>query len=681
MEKKLKFMFIFWQICLVSYAQMVFIKGVPDYSQPPDSSIASTINRTNYCSPFAFLNIVEYWDSVRVHPNANGMMGGLPVKNTVEYIGWFMDTNNQGNVLRENGNTLPPAQGTYNFDQHLGMLEYALFDSVNNFGFPFPIPPMKKSYGWDISPPSLIDFFIYKDQIDQGRPVKLDFLYWNIVPTGDSIIDPGPPEDIIYIYKWDSVKSNTAFDPDAPFEEWNLEAIPSENNIGHAVTGVGYIMDSLDFAIVHDNWRNTPKNIAIPWSDINFAPQMVTGLIHVIVPPVIVKVYLPDTTAFPGQQIIIPIAVDNLTGLNVLSYQTAITFDQNILNATGATSNGSLSSLWGLPSVNTSTPGQIIVSGAGTPALADSGNLVLLQFDVVGSPGDTSQLLFQSFTFNTGDPAANITNGSLAVLPLIDITISSNPIGLSILVDGTGYPTPQTFKWNPGDAHQLNAPSPQSGGSGIRYIFDSWSNGGSQNQIIIVPAINTTYTATYNTEYELTTSINPQGSGSININPNQSWFLNGSQVTLEAIPQTNYTFSNWTGDLTGTINPDTLLMDGPKTVTAQFNMINDISDNESDAIPEKFELLQNYPNPFNSETKIAYSLPQEARVNLRIFNIVGKDVITLVDEIQSMGNKSIIWTGQDSNGTPAGSGIYIYQLEIIGKNINQRYSRKMLLLK
>jgi hypothetical protein len=122
-------------------------------------------------------------------------------------------------------------------------------------------------------------------------------------------------------------------------------------------------------------------------------------------------------------------------------------------------------------------------------------------------------------------------------------------------------------------------------------------------------------------------------------------------------------------------------MDGPKTVTAQFNVINDISDNFPDAIPKKYELLQNYPNPFNSVTKISYSLPQESRINLRIFNIVGKDVITLVDEVQTMGNKSIIWNGQDSHGKPAGSGIYIYELEITGKSVNQRNSRKMLLLK
>lgn len=255
-------------ICIPCNAQQqVFIEHVPDYSQPPAANLPSTVDKTNYCAPFAFLNIVEYWDSVQVHPYARGLMAGLPGKETVEYMGWFMDTNNQGSPARDNDNVRPLAKGTYVMDQWMGAEEYILFDNINKFLFPYSVPPQKISYGWDIQLVPVPEFMIFKDEIDLGNPVKLDFMYWSILPSGGFIFNPELAEDTVFIYDWSNVVDESGtIDENDPPESWNLAE--GEGGIGHAVTAVGYLENYVadtSYVIVHDNWANTPKNITVPW--------------------------------------------------------------------------------------------------------------------------------------------------------------------------------------------------------------------------------------------------------------------------------------------------------------------------------------------------------------------------------------------------------------------------------
>ena len=81
-------------------------------------------------------------------------------------------------------------------------------------------------------------------------------------------------------------------------------------------------------------------------------------------------------------------------------------------------------------------------------------------------------------------------------------------------------------------------------------------------------------------------------------------------------------------------------------------------------VPEKYVLEQNAPNPFNPETRIVYHLPEEAHVSLEIFNILGQRVITLVDEDQPAGSRTVKWTGVDRNGVPVTSGVYFYTIRM-----------------
>ena len=94
-------------------------------------------------------------------------------------------------------------------------------------------------------------------------------------------------------------------------------------------------------------------------------------------------------------------------------------------------------------------------------------------------------------------------------------------------------------------------------------------------------------------------------------------------------------------------------------------------------IPEEFSLSQNYPNPFNPLTKIDFSLPKTGRVVITIYNLLGQEVTTLINERLDYGYHTVTWQGTDRMGRPVGSGVYFSEL----KSAGNRKTRKMLLLK
>ena len=116
--------------------------------------------------------------------------------------------------------------------------------------------------------------------------------------------------------------------------------------------------------------------------------------------------------------------------------------------------------------------------------------------------------------------------------------------------------------------------------------------------------------------------------------------------------------------------PVTLLIRATvNTVTAVHEISNEL--------PESFILSQNYPNPFNPSTTIKYALPKESNVSLKVFDILGKEVSSLVDENQPAGTYKVEWKGLNNRGESLTSGIYLYKLSVDGKN----FTRKMLFIK
>jgi len=80
--------------------------------------------------------------------------------------------------------------------------------------------------------------------------------------------------------------------------------------------------------------------------------------------------------------------------------------------------------------------------------------------------------------------------------------------------------------------------------------------------------------------------------------------------------------------------------------------------------PQKSVLLHNSPNPFNPSTTIRYELSQTSRVSLRVYNMLGQEVATLVDGFEEPGAKSVIWEGTSQSGDPLPSGVYFSVLRV-----------------
>jgi len=77
----------------------------------------------------------------------------------------------------------------------------------------------------------------------------------------------------------------------------------------------------------------------------------------------------------------------------------------------------------------------------------------------------------------------------------------------------------------------------------------------------------------------------------------------------------------------------------------------------ADGVPQDYVLLQNYPNPFNPSTTLAFALPQQSHVSLKVFNLLGEEVATLVDETMDAGDHTVRF---DASGLS--SGVYLYRL-------------------
>ncbi len=86
-------------------------------------------------------------------------------------------------------------------------------------------------------------------------------------------------------------------------------------------------------------------------------------------------------------------------------------------------------------------------------------------------------------------------------------------------------------------------------------------------------------------------------------------------------------------------------------------------DNENGTIPQSFHLDQNYPNPFNPITTLRYDLPENSLVSITIYDIMGREVRTLVNQTQDAGFKSVIWNATNDYGKPVSAGVYLYQIQ------------------
>jgi hypothetical protein len=111
------------------------------------------------------------------------------------------------------------------------------------------------------------------------------------------------------------------------------------------------------------------------------------------------------------------------------------------------------------------------------------------------------------------------------------------------------------------------------------------------------------------------------------------------------------------------------------------DFVTPVEDSDSDSpkpgVPVRYALYANYPNPFNPHTIIQYDLPENTKVTLEIYNVLGQKVRTLVDAHQAAGSQAITWNGQNDSGQMVDSGIYFYRI----KTLKFQQSRKMAIIR
>ncbi len=103
--------------------------------------------------------------------------------------------------------------------------------------------------------------------------------------------------------------------------------------------------------------------------------------------------------------------------------------------------------------------------------------------------------------------------------------------------------------------------------------------------------------------------------------------------------------------------------------------------NEQNTSPKEFSLSSNYPNPFNPQTNVKYELAENSVVTIKVFNILGKEITTLVEKEQTPGSYQISWEAKDNEGRLLPSGVYLIRLSASGKTVDYTKTVKAILIK
>jgi len=286
-----------------------------------------------------------------------------------------------------------------------------------------------------------------------------------------------------------------------------------------------------------------------------------------------------------------------------------------------------------------------------------------------------------------GDYEANLTVMSNDLdFPEIDLYFSGNSIGYQMLVDDSdgpglfqsGGPTDTSWAQSAStsgvNGTSLFTPIAINPGAWAKYTINAAQSisGGFELWISTIPSSNAAFHAPY--------LVQQSGSSTIDtffVNQNSTTTAN-TWIRLVDSTKSLYLFNFFPG-LPGYVTvlndsnytfPDTLL--GSYVLRADAVKITEpappsaIDEILLPIAPAQFALFQNYPNPFNPETKIIYDLPVQGKVELKIFDVLGREVRKLVQKRQLPGRYSVTWDGNNQFGNRVASGVYFYKLEAPG---------------
>ena len=242
--------------------------------------------------------------------------------------------------------------------------------------------------------------------------------------------------------------------------------------------------------------------------------------------------------------------------------------------------------------VNFSARGKFTTSDPELPGYT-AGHAMSFRVWQAGSGIETGASASYAMGGNFGDPATIVSSLTATItVPTSDITITTSPSGLEFVVDGSTYSSSQTFTWDEGSSHTVNiATSPQDGATGVRYNYDSWSDGGAQSHSYTVDGSDATVTANFTTQYQLNVS---SAYGTVS---GAGWYNDGASATFSVTPTAidegggmRRSFTGWSGagsaSYTGADAEKTITMTSPVTETANWETQYQLTVNSAHGSPQ-----------------------------------------------------------------------------------------------
>ena len=233
-------------------------------------------------------------------------------------------------------------------------------------------------------------------------------------------------------------------------------------------------------------------------------------------------------------------------------------------------------------------PDLAVASGSGLSVLLGNGDGTMqaaVNFTLPAEVGSVGGLAAGDFNGDgkvdlamadaSSDTVAILLNTS--VIPPVQITIDSSPSGLTASIDGTSCTTPCVTPLSRLTQHTIAVLTPQAGPTGTQYVFTGWSDGGAISHSIMTGTSAATYTASFGTQYQLTTAASPAEGGTVS--PNTGAFYDaGTVVQITAAPNANYVFSGWSGPVANAGSAATsITMTAPASVTASFSQLSGVT--------------------------------------------------------------------------------------------------------
>lgn len=412
-----------------------------------------------------------------------------------------------------------------------------------------------------------------------------------------------------------------------------------------------------------------------------------------------VKVVIGSVYTGSGMIVDVPVLIEKFSGgMAVSAYHIILDFDSGDLTVEDIIVEGTLSNGWSIMRVLSEN--RISIAAAGANSFNTEGILFKIRFRTDNSllPGENTEIYFYRLLFNENDPSVMTYSGSVVIADAPAAPVPVFPENESVIdapdIEFSWETTPDAehhyLQISTDDVFQTlifqdtmiteNSRMLTGFENGLYYwrVNASSSAGTSEWSAVWSFTVNSQVIETP----DVPVLLSPEdGSDRMSAEIEFIWNLSAGADTYRLQVANSSSFADM-------IFTDTLLTDTPLTISGfedglyfwRINASNSAGTSEWSAvwsftvgphddvrkkpdIPRHYALMQNYPNPFNLRTLINYALPERVYVELIIYDLTGKKILTLVSNEQAAGYQSVIWDGCNDKGEPVSTGIYINKFQ------------------